>query len=113
MQSNKLFFFLLGYVERRFQRTGGALFFIEQSHFVLRLSLYDPKERLVCKESCIDLNNNKLWCSVEGKSVPSRTLRTKQPHCGAFKINLVLIKFEDWGYTRNLKKKKSILNPCQ
>lgn len=65
MQSNKLFF--LWNTWRKVQRTGGALFFIEQSDFVLRLNLYDPKYRLVCKESCIDFNNNKLWVRMQGK----------------------------------------------
>lgn len=65
MQSNKLFF--LWNTWKGVQRTGGALFFIEQSDFVLRLSPYDPKYRLVCKKSCIDLNNNKLWSRVQGK----------------------------------------------
>jgi hypothetical protein len=62
MQSNKLF--CLRDTGKGVQRTGGALFFIEQSDFVLRLSPYDPKYRLVCQESCIDLNNNKLWCRM-------------------------------------------------
>lgn len=65
MQSNKLFF--LWNTWKKLQRTGETLFFIEQSDFVLRLSLCDPKYRLVCKESCIDLNNNKLWFRMQGK----------------------------------------------
>lgn len=63
MQSNKPFF--LWSTCKGVQRTGGALFFIEQSDFVLRLSPYDPKYRLVCKESSIDLNNNKLWSRTQ------------------------------------------------
>ena len=92
MQSNKLFF--LWNTWKGVQRTRGALFFIEQSDFVLRLSLYDPKYRLVCKESCIDLNNNKLWFRMQGKAVPSWTLKTIQFHRCDFKINLALVKFE-------------------
>ena len=68
MQSNKLFF--LWNTWKGVQRTRGALFFIEQSDFVLRLSLYDPKYRLVCKESCIDLNNNKFGSECKGKLFP-------------------------------------------
>lgn len=65
MQSNKLFF--LRNTWKGVQRTGGALYFIEQSDFVLRLSPYDPKYSLVCRKSCIDLNNNKLWSRMQGK----------------------------------------------
>lgn len=54
-------------MEKGVQRTGGALFLIEQSDFVLRLSPYDPKWRLVCKEPRIDLNNKKLQCSGGGE----------------------------------------------
>lgn len=92
MQSNKLFFFWNTW--KGVQRTRGALFFIEQSDFVLRLSLYDPKYRLVCKESCIDLNNNKLWFRMQEKAVPSWKLKTIQFHSCDFKINLALVKFE-------------------
>lgn len=91
MQSNKLFF--LWNTWKGVQRTRGALFFIEQSDFVLRLSPYDPKYRLVCKESCIDLNNNKLWSRMQGEICSLIDTKTIQFHCCDFKINLARVKF--------------------
>lgn len=64
MQSSKLFSY------GRYGKGSRGLegpFFIKQSDFVLRLSPYDPKYRLVCKKSCIDLNNNKLRSRMQGK----------------------------------------------
>ena len=63
-------------------------------HLTKRQETYKTQSGVRNTITKIDLNNNKLWFRMQGKAVPSWTLKTIQFHRCDFKINLALVKFE-------------------